>query len=247
MKFTTILPLFVLALAGCKGGDTTVVDGKTPAATGTTGAPAKEQSGPDRGTIPQNLKHAAFEYYGLGNTKSMDVTLKAPDVAEKTGGVSIDFEKMLEGKAYFKVTRTGAVAEDLGNDSVMVDSTGVYMVGTSIGTISPNQFLALPADVTPGKTWMLKTKVTRDDNQEIEEDSTYKIVGVQDVKTKAGTQKALLVTSDGFANVSVGTQKQKAKYQTKSWYVKGVGPVRIEISLTPTGQATRTLVVEQSS
>ncbi|HJP84156.1 MAG TPA: hypothetical protein VJ835_11710, partial [Fimbriimonadaceae bacterium] len=73
-----------------------------------------------------------------------------------------------------------------------------------------------------------------------------KVVGMKDLKTKSGTRSALLVTSDGTALVSAGSQKQNAKYQTKSWYVKGVGPVRIEISLTAPGKPTQTLIVEQT-
>lgn len=247
MKIQSILPILLIGIVGCKGNEAPATSSAGSTGGGQPGAQTiAPPVAPKPAELPASIKHAGFEYYGLGNQKPMDVTLKAPDVPEKTGGVQVTLDKVEGNQAYFKVARTGAIAEDLGDDTVMVDATGVYMAGTSIGTISPEKFLAMPANPTPGKTWKLQTKVTRKDGQEIQENSTYKVEGIRDVKTKNGNQRALLVTSDGTANVSMGTQTQKAKYQTKSWYVKGVGPVRIEIALTATGQPTRTLVVEQS-
>ena len=265
MKSLNLILLSLCVAIGCApkqadtGGSTGTTSASQASTTGSTEpttatttttdttAPDKPEQKADPATIPASLKHAAFDYYGLGNGKAMDLVLKTPDQPARTGGVVAELEKVEGAKAFFKVVRSGALAKDLGDDSVMVDSTGVYMTGTSIGTISPEKFLALPADLAPGKTWPLKTKVVRQDGQEIQEDSVYKVEGVRDLTTKSGVQKALLVTSNGTAIVSQGGTKTTAKYQTKSWYVKGVGPVKIEISLTSPGKPTQTLTVEQSN
>jgi hypothetical protein len=256
MKSLYLILLSLCVAIGCtpKETDTGGTTGATTGASTTTGdaQPTTATDGVpeqvvDPATIPASVKHVAFDYYGLGNGKAMDLVLRTPGQPARTGGVVAQLEKVEGGKAFFKIVRTGALAQDLGDDSVMVDSTGVYMVGTSIGTITPTKFLALPADLAPGKTWPLKTKVVRQDGQEIQEDSVYKVEGVRDLQTKGGTQKALLVTSNGTAIVSKDGKKDTAKYQTKSWYVKGLGPVKIEISLTSPGQPTQTLTVEQSS
>lgn len=222
---------------------TTTADTK-PTTTASTDAPTQKV---DPASVPASVKHAAFDYYGLSNGKLMDLVLRTQGQPARTGGVVAQLEKVEGDKAFYKVVRSGALAQDLGDDSVMVDPTGVYMVGTSIGTISPDKFLALPATLTPGKTWPLKSKVVRQDGQEIQEDSIYKVEGIRDLTTKNGVQKALLVTSNGTAIVSQNGKKETAKYQTKSWYVKGVGPVKIEISLTSPGKPAQTLTVEQSN
>jgi hypothetical protein len=244
MRTTSTLLLALCLLVGCtpkdapKTGDSNP-SGKPPIAT----APAEK---PKLADLSENLRHDAFEYYGLGNEKSLDVELKADGQAAKTGGVSTQLDAIADGKATFKVVRSGAIAETLGDNTVEVDATGVYLTGTSIGTIEPERFVALPADLSPGKTWNLKTKIIHNAGQEIEEDSVYKVEGLRDVKTKKGVQKALLVTSTGTANVTVAGKVQKNAYLTKSWYVKGVGPIRFEISLTPPGEPARSVVVEQS-
>ena len=255
--YLTLVALFLVI--GCAPKDSAVTDkgttGSSPEPGKTTGDTQVKDPEPPKAdapklplsSLPASVKTDAFEYYGLGNEKAMDAELKSPEMATKTGGVTISLNKVEGDKAYFTIARTGAIAGDLGDDMVMADSNGVYMNGTSIGTVTPSTFLALPADLTPGKTWKQKTKVVRNSGEEIAEDSVYKVVGMSDVKTKSGMQKALLVTSTGTAVVSLGGRKESPKYETKSWYVKGVGQVKVEISLTSPGKPTRTLTVEQSN
>ena len=243
MRAHYLTPFLLALVFGCSPkADTPVKDGAKPVG----GQVTTDVNDLDKPVeVPDAVKTDAFEYYGLANPQSMDVELKAPDQPVRTGGVSVKFEKAEGGKATFKVTRTGAVQEVLGDNDGYADATGVYMTGTSIGKITPDKFLALPADLTPGKTWTMKNKIEATSGQTIEEDSTYRVEGERDVKTKSGTQKALLVTSTGTATVTQGGTTRKDKYETKSWYVKGVGPVRFEIILTEPGKAPKTIVVTQ--
>ncbi|MBC8065968.1 MAG: hypothetical protein H7Y17_14135 [Chlorobia bacterium] len=246
---TKYIPILALILAiGCKPSPDVATVTENPSST-TAGKDGQkpEAPKPKPEDIPASVKHNAYEYYGLGNLKPMGLEMRSPNLPSKTGGVTAELEKIEGGRVYFQIVRTGAIAEDLGDDTVIVDADGVHMAGTTIGTITPTQFLALPADLTPGKTWKVDNKVVKKDGQAIEEKSTYKVEGIRDLKTKSGVQKALLVTSVGRATVSMAGTKQESKYETKSWFVKGIGNVKIEIALTTPGKPTQTMIVEQSS
>ncbi len=246
MKTTTLTLSLLVLLIGCSPKEAVTKGTGDSSGTSSTAAKESPEVKPVASDVPASLKHAAYEYYGLGNPKTMDMVLKSPNGPDKTGGVSTQLEKIEGESATYKIVRSGAIAGDLGDETMVVEPSGIYMVGTSMGTISPEKFLALPADLTVGKTWTQKTKVTRNDGQEVEENSTYKVEGERSLTTKAGTQTALLVSSSGTASVSSGATKQTSKHVTKYWYVKGVGSVKVEITLNTPGMPPRTLIVEQT-
>ena len=232
LQYPSILVLVVALLIGCspkvEAPPKSSGSGDAAAAPDKPGVSSADSAEPtvSLAAVPQSARTDAFDYYGLGSTGAMDVEMKTPDQPARTGSVSFKFDKIDGDKAHFKVSRTGAVAEILGDNEGYADASGVYMTGTSIGTITPDKFLALPSNLTPGKTWNLKNKISANNGQTIAEDSVYKVQGERDVKTKAGVQKALLVTSTGSATQTSGGTTIKHKYETKSWYVKGEGPVR---------------------
>lgn len=243
-----LLSLLALALViGCAPKDEAKTTGSTgettPQTTGSTGTP--EVPKPALSELPAEVKHEGFEYYGLGNTKPIDMELTAPKIAVQTGGFSAELEKIEGSTAEFKVLRTGALAETLGNDTMMVDKTGIYLIGTSIGKISPEKSMAMPAAPTPGKTWSVKNKIIRNNGQEMVEESTYKIEGVRDLKTKKGTEKALLVTSTGTATVTNAGKTVKSSHTSKYWYVKGVGTVQVEMTLKTPGEPVSSITLRR--
>lgn len=243
----SILSLLVLAFAfGCgpKTASTTTTSGT--GASGTT-ATAPEVQKPTLDEVPAEIKHEGFQYYGLGNLKPIDMELTAPNIPLQTGGISAELEKIEGATAQFKVSRTGALAETLGDETVMVDKTGIYLIGTSIGTITPAKSLAMPASLTPGKTWKVQNKIVQNSGQEMVEVSTYKIEGVRDLKTKTGTEKALLVTSTGTATVKNGGQTIKSTHTSKYWYVKGIGSVQVEMTLKTPGAPDRSVTLRRTN
>ncbi len=235
----------ILVLTGCEKGPVEADNATTGSGSATSASASTPQDKPKPSLqdLPASIKHDAFAYYGLGNTKTMDLRLTG-DNLDQSGGISVELEKVEDGRAHFKVLRTGAIGESLGTDYVMVDSAGIHATGNSMGKLTPENYLALPADLTPGKTWRVKNKIVRDSGQEVEEDSVYKVEGIRDFKTKSGVQKALLVTSSGNASVTTGGDTKKMKNTTKSWYVKGVGLAKSEISFIMPGQPSNTIVVE---
>lgn len=254
MKQALSILVVCFLIVGCKGNSQPAVydsEGKsvsqTPAGNTPGGsATPTTAAGPKESEVPAAFKTAAYEYFGCGNETTMDVELRVKDMPTKTGGVTMKLTKLDAKEATYAIERTGAVADDLGNETVVVDATGVYTTENSAAKTTPAKNLVLPADLSPGKTWASATKVVRNDGQELEEKSTFKVVGEQSVTTKAGTQKALLVTSSGVAFVKIAGAKKQAKYETKSWYVKGRGPVKLEISLALQGQPANSVVVEQT-
>jgi hypothetical protein len=251
MKRNTVFIFVAIAAIGCSGSQQPQVyegSGKPVAtssnSTGTT--PKPELPKVTEKDVPANLKTAAYDYFGCGNESVMDVELRVKGMPTKTGGMTMKLEKIENGAATYAIERTGAIADDLGNEKAVVEPSGIYSTENSNATITPDKNLVLPSDLTPGKTWPSKTKVVRNDGQELEEQSTFKVVGEQSVTTKIGAQKALLVTSSGTANVKMPGGPKKAKYETKSWYVKGRGAVKVVITLTLEGQAPNSVVVEET-
>lgn len=233
------------AIIGCDAKPTDTTSTATGSGEQTTGATSgTEKPKPKLEDLPASVKHDAFAYYGLGSTKTMDVKLSGAQVSQQTGGISVELEKIEGEKAYFKVVRTGAVGESLGTDLVMVDKEGVHATGNTLGKLTPGSYLALPADLSPGKTWNVKNKIEQSTGQQVEENSVYKVEGIRDFKTKTGMQKALLVTSTGDASVTTGGSTQKMKSTTKSWYLKGIGQVKTEITFTIQGKPANTITVE---
>jgi hypothetical protein len=163
------------------------------------------------------LKTAAYEYYGLANTKPIDYELTGDGlVGVQTGSQKTSFKSISNGSPLFSQTRTGGLSI-LGDDEVSIDKVGVHVISSTIETVEPNN-IEFPADVTPGKSWTSHDKISKDG---IDSDiiSRYTIKGVEPVKTKRGVLQALKITS-----VGIGTQNgQKLRMETESYYVKGIG------------------------
>lgn len=252
MKRTSLLLILTaLLLVGCDGSKKTqIYDGQGNSVE--SGPRVAQISKPIEAPkakpedVPASVKTDAWEYFGCSSDQTIDVELRVKGRPTKTGGVSIKLDKVEGEKAIYTIERTGAIADDLGNETIEADATGIYTTANTTATVTPARNLTLPSGLSDGKTWPSASKVVRNDGQELEEKSTFKVVGVQDVTTKRGPQKALLVTSTGTATVSLGEKKQQAKYETKSWYVKGRGPVKLEITLALPGQPVNTVIVEET-
>ncbi len=249
MKLRTLLPLFVV-LAGCgapKGPDTTTTPSGSPSTTavgekpGTTGSPTVETPPAPAPELPTELKNAAYDYYGLATTSSINLEIEIagrPGLA--TGTQVTRFKEMKDGKAVYAVERTGDVAADLGAaEEVSLEKDGVYMLKSDVAKIGTHD-LQLPADLAPGKTWSEHTEAEKD-SQKLNLDNNLKVVGPQKVTTKLGDFDALLVTSSGKGTVG----SQKVTINTKMWYAKGRGVVKMEMTTIVPGQKVNGKIVFQ--
>lgn len=252
MKSYAFSFLALLAIAGCSSSPSTTPQSSTTSAIGSTteGTPKTGTDGatqaPTAADLPASLKTDAYSYFGLGYTQTMNVELRVKGQPTKTGGVTVKLMKVEGDTATYQMERTGGIAEDLGTDTILVDKTGVYVVGSTTGTITPPKNLQLPSVLTPNTKWPSKTKVSRSDGQELEENSTYVVQGTKSITTQVGKYDALVVTSTGTALVKTLNGQKKAKYETTSYYVKDRGMVKAVISMTLEGQQPNEVVIEET-
>jgi len=240
MKTYALSLLAILALGGCSGSSeksTTTTD--TSPKTTPTEAPKPE--------VPAAIKHDGYAYFGLGSTKAMNVEMRVPSRPTLTGAILPKLVKVEGDTATFSVERTGGIAADLGTDTIFVDKTGVYITGTTVGTMTPSKSLQLPANLAPGATWTTHSKVSKTDGTELTENGTYVVKGTEKLTTKVGTYDALMVTSTGTGTVKFQGKTNPATYSAVSYYVKDRGLVKQIINLTLTGQPRNSVTIEETN
>ncbi|MGV3617583.1 MAG: hypothetical protein ACO1SV_19840 [Fimbriimonas sp.] len=248
-KLRTLPFLLALAAVGCQPEPTALKTDpparqeSTGATTGTTAsAPttSPEAAAPSLDTVPAELKHDGYAYYGLGNTKPMvmEIVDSTQPGRTMTGSQTIKLTEVKDGKAVFDIERTDDLAQ-LGTQSVTLEKDGIYVTASSVAQV--NHDLELPADVTAGKKWQNTMKVDAP-GREVEMKSTFKIEGNRKVKTKVGDREAILITSTGQGTM-LG---QKVRMESQNWYVKDVGGVKAVIKITYGDGKTRTMTIQET-
>lgn len=245
----SLLPLFVAALlVGC--GQKSATEGSTTTSgtpTATTASTGSETAGATTGTtdpapvadLPQELRHSAFEYYGLENTKPVDMVVEfSTQNQTMTGAQTTSFKEMKDGKAIYTIERTGQLA-NLGRQEVSLEKDGIYVTDSTIAKVDHD--LEMPSDLAPGKTWTSRT-VVDNPGQKMDVKSTFKVVGTQKVKTKVSERDALLITASGEGTINT----DKVRMESQSWYVKGLGAVKSIIKTTYPGGRVETVTIQES-
>lgn len=238
------LPLLFFALA-ILGGCSPEEAGQNASTSGTNPQVPVEQTPPKEPAasteeVPADLKHAAFDYYGLASGKDLTLEIRTSTKPEVyTGGQKAVLKSVKDGKATYSIERSGGLAEMLGkSQDVVVDKNGIYAISIEGAPIEPIQ-QELPADMSPGKTWTSKSKFSLS-GQEFVTDTKFRIVGPEKVTTKLGTFDAILVINEGM-NIVGG---QKMQITAKAWYVKGMGEVKVALTSKNTTGQTATVDVE---
>jgi hypothetical protein len=248
MKTTPTLWISAALLAclvvapGCGGSKEPVAKGDTPSATTET-APAPAEPGAPTpvalSELPDALKTDAYEYYGLGNTKPMDLERTVAGQADVvTGSQRFWLKEVKDGKATFVVERTGGFAS-VGDSELSLEPDGLYAMSSTIGKITPHQ-LELPAKLDVGTSWTSETKLEEANGISLEQKATNKVVKMEKVSTKAGDYDALLVESSGPAKIN----GESMEMRTKAWFVKGLGAVKMEIVQTPKTGPKQTITIQ---
>ncbi len=233
--------VIIAALIGISGCGKSSADGESAAKL------TESQSKPDQAAkaapktlsdLPDSLKTDAFHYYGLANTTPVKMHIVRKGAATMEGDQTMAFKSLEGDKASFLTTRGGALA-DLGSEEVSLEPDGVYVVSSSVGDIG-GKSLELPAVLKPGTTWHRASQITRSNGSKVKYDAQFKVVGIQKITTPAGDFDALLITSDGPAEIDGA----KMQMSVKSWYVKDLGPVKISTQLTPAKGQPQSMVIE---
>jgi hypothetical protein len=223
---------------------TPVPDSSTPATTGDKSAAA---SPPPASTppaaLPASLHHEGFDYSGVTHTAPIDLemTSTANPGAVTTGSQTITFDGIKDGKAIYKVDRTGGLAA-IGTEEWTISKDGVFMSKSSI-VDAGGMAMELPAHPKPGMTWKFHAKAS---SAGINMDMvmTLTILRKEKVTTKAGTfEDALVVEQDG-----VGTmQTQKTRTVSQNWYVKGLGLVKAEMKTVGPDGKTQSVSIQETN
>jgi len=228
-----------LIIGGCTTPPKTAeTDPKGPEAPKTAGDPAPDPAKPavTLADIPGELKHAGYEYYGLGHGKPVNMISKQAGQPDKSGAVEIKLVEIKDGTATFEQTFTGELTPDLPNSKLLLDSQGVYSIDLGGPALEKPQ-KELPFDAAPGKSWKLDKPIDANGSTITKFDSSIK--AIEKVTVPLGTFDALKVVAD--VAMEGGGQKRTAKMT--AWYVKGMGTVKLSMVFSSGGRTEeRTLL-----
>lgn len=251
MKFRSAQTTFWLAalsaslfVAGCTGTSPKEAEKKpeTPEVAADANAPAvspSEKPALDLATLPAELKNDAYAYYGLGRTSPMTLKVKAGET-ESVGSQSVKFVEMADGKATF-VIKNGDALSAMGDNTVTLEAGGIKVLSSDRAKTNPDEW-ELPSGLTPGKSWKTTSELnTGTDSVKIT--LTNKVVGMEKVKTDvAEYTDALFITASGGGE----RNGKKLKMETKSWFVKDRGAVKVEITTTMDEGKSEVVTLEES-
>ena len=171
--------------------------------------------------MPADLKHDAFEYYGLGNGKPTKLEIVREAGGPQSATRTVQPGKVENGKATFILHQEGALSSE-GDITLSLESDGVYAMSSSINKLKPHS-LEMPSKLEVGGGWKDHTEMTQA-AQNIVLDNDLKIVAKERVSTPGGTfDEALHVTSTGKGHLRATS---RSALNTQHWYVRGVGPVK---------------------
>lgn len=185
--------------------------------------------------LPAELKHDAFEWYGLGNEAGIKMKLTQGKTIQK-GDQKFVLEKVEGGSAYFKQVWGGDLAF-YGEARYVLDTKGVAGTEAQGTKVDPPQ-IELPAKITPGYAWKTPGKLEMTGGS-ISNLSAV-IVGFKPLKVAGRSIQALLVRRTSTINVSGKTQHM----DVSEYYEKGVGAVKMEVTMKGGGQPTKSFAME---
>lgn len=242
-KLRSLPFLFALLAFGCQPAAPEIKTGTPEKGKGSESTPQASTGGetaakPSLDIIPAELKHEAFAYYGLANSKPMDMEIVDSNNpgTPRTGSQTITFKEMRDGKAIFDLERTGNLTI-LGSQEVSLEKDGVWVTKSSLADIKHE--MEIPSELTTGKTWNSELKL---ESANVDLKNSFKIVGPERVKTKVADRDAILITS-----TSTGTmQGKKVRIESKTWYVRDVGGVKSVVKIVSADGKTQTMTIQET-
>jgi hypothetical protein len=242
MRSTLWFALLAVLLTGvgCNSGSTADVTAKKGEATTPPAPTAEAPVTPKLEELPANLRHSGFEFYGLGVTQPVDMEVRLSNGTVLTGSQITTLKSISDGKAVFSIDRTGALAS-LGSMELSLEPEGIYVKSSTIAKVGDRD-LEFPSSVEPGKKWSSTAEIDMD-NRSLKVTSNQEVVGTREVTTKKGKfENALLVTSKGTGVIN----GKNATMEMRSWHVKGMGAIKMEMKTTFADGKSETTVIEQT-
>lgn len=223
----TLAALSAFALIGCNPPAD-----KGEAKAGEKGTTAPETAKAEPVKLEGALNHDGFAYSGLADSSELTYTVVLAEGGTPTPGTQMSKVGTKDAnKAQFTVSRTGALAQ-LGEETQEVRPDGVWLVKMAPNTLK-KETMALPADLSVGKTWKTTMEVEQV-GEPVRIESTNKVERTEKITTTGGEFDTLLVTS----SATVTMDGKTGTLNTREWRAKGVGTVRLKIEgKDPSGQA----------
>lgn len=236
-KPSTIIALAALfALIGCPGPDA--------AKTGSESDAPKTENGKEvPKEVSANLKHEAYEWMGFGRLEPFTYELtRMEGAAPMEGTQTLSFIGGDDKAAKFQFVRTGGLAQ-LGDEEFELRPDGIYQTAMPSGALAKPGLL-MPADVKAGSSWKSGFDVAATDGKKFNFDLTNKAERIEKVKTKGGDFDALLIVSTGKINITEGEKTTSNAVSSKTWYVKGLGHVKMSLEVKLDGGVNNKSTVE---
>ena len=238
----SVLAALLLVLAGCGKPDS---DSKGSSTSNGEPTAAVADSG-----VPENLKNAAYEYYGLGQEAPLTYIVKMSDVVPARDGTqTTTFDGMEDGAAKFLVTRTGGLSR-VGSEVLLLDEEGVHTkaIGAGIGVLEAPA-LQVPADLGVGKEWESPMTITNG-SQTIVNLVKFRAVREEKTTVEGGTFDCLVIEADVTSNVTGSldpSQDGEGSSEIVAYYAKGIGTVKMTVKGTRADGTKLSIYVELKS
>jgi hypothetical protein len=220
--------LALLLLAGCQPATSS----NAPEASNSSEAPKADEPKVESN---KSLQGDAYEYYGLGRTSPMKISIKQGDMPERKGEQTVKLSKSESDFEEYIIENKGDLSS-MGTIVLRLEKGGIKVSETAQMTPDPNSW-ELPNELTVGKTWQTNTKP----GSIMELKSTNKVQGTEEVKTPVATYKDALVISSTGTGSSAG---KSFALNSKIWFVKGRGAVRTEVTQVVDKTETKTVMQE---
>ncbi len=236
-KTSTVIALAsLIALFGCPGPSATE---PKPGEGGT-----KTESGKEvPKEVSANLKHEAYQWMGFGRLEPFTYELTRMEGAPPAEGTqTLSYLAGDDKAAKFQFVRTGGLAQ-LGDEEFELRPDGIYQTAMPSGALAKPGLL-MPADVKTGSSWKSTFDVAATDGKKFNFDLTNKAERIEKVQTKGGEFDALLIVSTGKINITEGEKTTSNAVSSKTWYVKGLGHVKMTLEVKLEGGVNNKSTVE---
>ena len=198
--------------------------------------------------VPESLKNAAYEYYGLGQEAPLTYIVKMSDeLPARDGTQTFTFESMEDGAAKFMVTRTGGLSR-VGSETLLLNDDGVYTKALSFGVLE-SPALQIPADLALGSEWESPMTI-KDGSKTIVNLVKFRAVRQEETTVEAGTFDCLVIEADVTSNVTgsaIPSQNGDASSEIVAYYAKGIGTVKMTVEGTQADGKRLSIYVELKS
>ncbi|MCH8978479.1 MAG: hypothetical protein IH945_04460 [Armatimonadetes bacterium] len=220
IKQYSALAALLLLVAGCGNGESEPKESSS--SNGSSTAPAEVSA------VPENLKNAAYEYYGLGEEATLTYIVKMnDDVPARDCPQTVTFVEMEDGSAKFRVTRVGWPS-GIGSETLLLNDEGVFTKALNFGVLD-SPALQVPADLALGSEWEAPMRVV---NGSQIFSTIFKSRAVREEKTtvEAGTFDCLVIEADMTSTITGSPNPSKDGIATSkivAYYAKGVGTIKM--------------------